>query len=170
MTNEQAIFLADHYVSLMTGEVKTTLKVLGAVTEDGRSYRPDEKSRTAWELATHVAQSDVWFLDGVINGRFGGDDDAAAAQRARFGSIADVVRFYEREVPARLERIRAMSPEDLLRIVDFFGVVQWPAVKFLGLANNHGIHHRGQLTAYLRGLGSKVPAVYGGSADEPFTR
>ena len=61
-------------------------------------------------------------------------------------------------------------PRTCLRIVDFFGVVQWPAVKFLGLANNHGIHHRGQLTAYLRGLGSKVPAMYGGSADEPFTR
>jgi len=170
MTNEQAVFLADQYVSLMTGEVKTTLKVLGAVTEDGRSYRPDEKSRTAWELATHVAQSDVWFLDGVLNGRFGGGDDAAEGKQARFESIADVVEFYEREVPPRLERIRAMSPEDLLRVVDFFGVVQWPAVKFLGLANNHGIHHRGQLTGYLRGLGSKVPALYGGSADEPFTR
>ena len=170
MTNEQAVFLADQYVSLMTGEVKTTLRVLGAVTEEGRSYRPDAKSRTAWELATHEAQSDVWFLDGVINGRFGTDGDAAEAQRAGFGTIADVVRFYEREVPARLERVRAMSPEDLLRIVDFFGVVQWPAVKYLGLANNHGIHHRGQLTGYLRGLGSKVPAVYGGSADEPFAR
>ena len=48
--------------------------------------------------------------------------------------------------------------------------MQWPAVKYLGLANNHGIHHRFQLTGYLRGLGSKVPAVYGGSADEPFAR
>ena len=153
MTNEQAVFLADQYVSLMTGEVKTTLKVLGAVTEEGRSYRPDEKSRTAWELATHVAQSDVWFLDGVINGRFGSDGDAAEAQRAGFGSIADVVRFYEREVPARLERVRAMSPEDLLRIVDFFGVVQWPAVKFLGLANNHGDSSPGPAHGLFAGAG-----------------
>ena len=52
--------------------------------------------------------------------------------------------------------------------VDFFGLMQWPAVSYLGLANNHGIHHRGQLSAYLRALGSKVPALYGGSADEPF--
>ena len=57
MTNEQATFLAEQYVSLMSGEVATTLKVLRAVTEDGRAYRPDEKSRTAWELATHIAQS-----------------------------------------------------------------------------------------------------------------
>ena len=170
MTNEQAVFLADHYASLMAGEVKTTLKVLGAVRDEGGSYRPDEKSRTAWELATHIAQSDVWFLDGVINGRFGSGGDAAESERAAFQSVADVVQFYEHEVPARLERIRAMSAEDLLRPVDFFGILQWPAVSFLGLANNHGIHHRGQLTSYLRGLGSKVPALYGGSADEPFQR
>jgi hypothetical protein len=40
--------------------------------------------------------------------------------------FADVVRFYEREISARLERVRAMSPEGPLRIVDFFGVAQWP--------------------------------------------
>ena len=46
-----------------------------------------------------------------------------------------------------------MPPEDLTRIVDFFGIVQWPAVKFLGLANNHGIHHRGQLAGVPAGDG-----------------
>ncbi len=167
MTNEQATFLAEQFVSLMSGEVRTTLKVLGAVTESGRSYRPDEKSRTAWDLATHIAQSDVWFLDSIINGRFASDADAAAAQVASFTTPADVVAFYEREVPARLETIRGLPPESLTRTVDFFGMLQWPAVSFLGLANNHGIHHRGQLAGYLRGMGSKVPAIYGGSADEP---
>ena len=170
MTNEQAVFLADHYASLMAGEVKTTLKVLGAVRDEGGSYRPDEKSRTAWELATHIAQSDVWFLDGVLNGQFAAGGDAAEDQRAAFKSIAEVLEFYGREVPARLERIRAMSAEELLRPTDFFGLMQWPAVQYLGLANNHGIHHRGQLAAYLRALGSTVPALYGGSADEPFQR
>jgi uncharacterized damage-inducible protein DinB len=43
-----------------------------------------------------------------------------------------------------------------------------PNVTYLGFANNHSIHHRGQLAAYLRAMGSKVPAIYGGSADEPF--
>lgn len=42
-----------------------------------------------------------------------------------------------------------------------------PAASFPGMANNHGVHHRGQLAAYLRAMGSKVPAIYGGSADEP---
>jgi uncharacterized damage-inducible protein DinB len=168
MTNEQARFLAEQFVSLMSGEVPTTLKVLSAVTDEGRAYRPDEKSRTAWELATHIAQADVWFLDSVINGRFARDAEGSASQLASLETPADVVAFYGREVPARLETIRAMPPEDLTRIVDFFGMVQWPAVKFMGLANNHGIHHRGQLAGYLRAMGSRVPAIYGGSADEPF--
>jgi uncharacterized damage-inducible protein DinB len=41
-----------------------------------------------------------------------------------------------------------------------------PNVTYLGFANNHSIHHRGQLAAYLRAMGSKVPAIYGTSADE----
>ena len=44
-----------------------------------------------------------------------------------------------------------------------------PNASYLGIATNHGIHHRGQLAAYLRPMGSKVPSIYGGSADEPFT-
>jgi uncharacterized damage-inducible protein DinB len=53
--------------------------------------------------------------------------------------------------------------------VDFFGVVKMPAAALLSVAMNHGVHHRGQLAAYLRPMGSKVPSIYGGSADEPMT-
>ena len=44
-------------------------------------------------------------------------------------------------------------------------MMNWPAVQFIGFANNHSIHHRGQLAAYLRAMGSKVPNIYGPSAD-----
>lgn len=44
---------------------------------------------------------------------------------------------------------------------DFFGAFKGPSIWFLGVANNHGIHHRGQLTAYLRAMGSKVPSICG---------
>jgi uncharacterized damage-inducible protein DinB len=46
-------------------------------------------------------------------------------------------------------------------------VFNLPAVAYLGFLNNHSIHHRGQLAAYLRPMGSKVPNIYGGSFDEP---
>lgn len=170
MTSEQATFLANTFVTLMEGEVPATVKVLQAVPDSGRDYRPDPKSRTAWELATHVAMSDVWFLESILTGAFVWDKAASDALAASFSNVADVVAFYEREVPARLGRLRAASGDDLARVVDFFGVVQQPAAAMLGFANNHSVHHRGQLAAYLRGCGSKVPAIYGDSADEPMQR
>jgi uncharacterized damage-inducible protein DinB len=43
-------------------------------------------------------------------------------------------------------------------------------VVYVAFMSNHSIHHRGQLSTYLRPMGSKVPSIYGGSADEPITR
>jgi uncharacterized damage-inducible protein DinB len=167
MTPEQATFLANTYATLMEGELPATLKVLRAVPESGRDYRPDEKSRTAWQLAKHVASADVWFLDSILGGRFTFDKAKSEALDATFSTVADVVAYYEREFTARLAQVRAASGDDMARPVDFFGMFQAPAAVLLGFANNHGIHHRGQLAAYLRGCGSKVPAIYGDSADEP---
>jgi uncharacterized damage-inducible protein DinB len=57
----------------------------------------------------------------------------------------------------------------LLKSINFHNVFEFPAVVYLQLMVNHSIHHRGQLSAYLRPMGAKVPAIYGGSADEPIT-
>jgi uncharacterized damage-inducible protein DinB len=53
----------------------------------------------------------------------------------------------------------------MLKPVEFFGM-NGPACTWLTMMNNHSIHHRGQLAGYLRAAGSKVPAIYGMSADE----
>jgi uncharacterized damage-inducible protein DinB len=168
MNAEQAKFLVDYFANLMAGEVPTTAKVLAAVPDSGRDYRPDEKSRTAWELLTHMASSEVWFLDSIINGSFNFDPEVEKQVTSQFRSVKDVVDFYNREVPSRIDRLRALPPEKLTQVVDFFGMMQQPNATYLGFANNHAIHHRGQLASYLRAMGSKVPSIYGGSADEPF--
>jgi uncharacterized damage-inducible protein DinB len=49
--------------------------------------------------------------------------------------------------------------------MDFFGMMKMSRAQWIGFANNHSVHHRGQLSAYLRALGSKVPDIYGPSAD-----
>ena len=167
MTADQARLIALQFAGLMESEVPTTCKVLGAVKGDNRDYKPDPKSRTAWQLATHIATSDAWFLDSIINGAFAFDPEAAKQAEAKLTSPADLVAFYKTEIPARLAKIKALSDAHLTRDVDFFGMMKQPAVNFLGLANNHSVHHRGQLAAYLRPMGSSVPAIYGGSADEP---
>ncbi|OFW06176.1 MAG: hypothetical protein A3I61_18580 [Acidobacteria bacterium RIFCSPLOWO2_02_FULL_68_18] len=167
MNAEQARFLADFFAKAMENECQATCKVLAAVPDARRDYKPDEKSRTAWELATHLALGDTWFIDSICDGAFSFDPDAEKKMAAGFTSVADVVAFYTREFPRRIERLRSTPGEKLATVVDFFGMMQQPAASFLVLANNHGIHHRGQLASYLRAMGSKVPAIYGGSADEP---
>lgn len=163
----QARFLVNTLTGSLEREFGSTLKVLAAVKDDNRDYKPDAKSRSAWELATHIATSDVWFLDSIINGGFAFDPEASARAAAQFKSVNDVVEFYKKTFPAKLAELRGLSDDKLTRDVDFFGMMKMPAAAFLPLANNHSIHHRGQLAAYLRPMGSKVPAIYGGSADEP---
>jgi uncharacterized damage-inducible protein DinB len=168
MNPEQAKFLANYFADMLDQEGKTTAKVLAAVPDARRDYKPDEKSRTAWELATHLATGDIWFIDSICDGAFNFDADAEKKASAGFKTVNDVVQFYKQEFPARIKRLRATPPEQLAKVVDFFGITKQPAASFLGFATTHGVHHRGQLAAYLRAMGSKVPSIYGGSADEPF--
>ena len=168
MNAEQAKFLVEYFAKLWEGEVPATVKVLANVPDDRRTYKPDDKSRTAWELATHLALGDLWFIQAIIDGSFSFDPEAESRQAAQFKSTKDLSAFYEREIPAKLKELRALPADRLTKVVDFFGMFQWPNASYLGFANNHSIHHRGQLASYLRACGSKVPAIYGGSADEPF--
>jgi uncharacterized damage-inducible protein DinB len=67
-----------------------------------------------------------------------------------------------------IERVRALSAQQLSAPLDFMGAFNLPAVAYLGFLNNHSIHHRGELATYLRPMGSKCPSIYGGSYDEPW--
>jgi uncharacterized damage-inducible protein DinB len=168
MTPDQARAIADCFAAMFDIEFANTIKVLRAVPNDRKDYKPDEKSRTAWELALHVASADLWFLDAVCDAAFVYDPDDEKKKTEGLTTIDDVIQFYEREYPKRIQRLRATPGETLAKEVDFFGVARNPAISFVGMANNHGIHHRGQLMSYLRAMGSKVPSIYGRSADEPF--
>jgi len=65
---------------------------------------------------------------------------------------------------------RFLSGEELLKPIDFRGMFQFPAVQYILFSNNHSIHHRGQLSVYLRPMGGKVPAIYGESYDSAEAR
>lgn len=168
MNADQAKFLADYFAGLLERETATTVKILAAVPDGRRDYKPDPKSRTAWELAKHLATSDVWFLQSVIDGRFAIDPAEAEKMENQFSTIGEVVDFYKREMSSRLKTLRELPAETLAREVDFFGMMKESNASYLGIAATHGVHHRGQLASYLRAMGSKVPNMGGGSADEPF--
>ena len=76
--------------------------------------------------------------------------------------------WYDENFKRGVARVAAMTAEQLMTPVSFFGVFNFPVVFYLGFLNNHSIHHRGELATYLRPMGSKVPSIYGGSYDEPF--
>jgi len=163
VTNEQATAIRDVLVDTIEQESVATRKVIAAIPNSNRDYKPDSKSRTAWELAVHLVTSDIWFADCILKGEFGWTGEAETP--AEMTDPAAVARFHEQHVGKKLADLRAMTPEQLLKQTDFFGA-PGPVVVFIAAMNNHTIHHRGQLAAYLRASGSKVPAIYGISADE----
>jgi uncharacterized damage-inducible protein DinB len=165
MNAEHAKTAADTLAALWEGEFPATCQVLAAVKDDTRAYKPDPKSRSAWEIATHIATADIWFIDSILNGKFEFNPEAAKKAEAQFTKVSDVVDFYKNTFPEKLKQVRALPPEKLTAPLSFFGVMEMPTLKYIGFANNHSIHHRGQLAAYLRALGSKVPNIYGPSAD-----
>ena len=99
MNADQVRFLTDYFANMFENEGRTTAKVLAAVPDGGRDYKPDGKSRTAWDLATHLALGDVWFLDSIINGKFESDREAERQAAVKFKNVSDLVGFYNRECP-----------------------------------------------------------------------
>jgi len=144
-------------------EAECTKRVIAAVPDAKSDYRPDEHARTAKELAWHIANTDVQFLDGIADRNFKMESPENKPQTS-----VDVVSWYDENIKRGIARVAGMTPEQLLTPVEFFGVFNLPAVLYLGFLNNHSIHHRGELATYLRPMGSKVPSIYGGSYDEPF--
>ena len=165
MNAEQAKATAEAMTTLWEGEFPATVQVLAAVNNNNRDYKPDAKSRSAWDLAVHLATADIWFADSIAHGKFEWNPETAKAAAAQFASVNDIVEFYKKTLPEKLKALRAMPAAQAGETLDFMGFMQMPRAQFIGFANNHSIHHRGQLAAYLRAMGSKVPNIYGPSAD-----
>ena len=144
-------------------EAEVTKRVISAVPDARSDYQPDPHARTAKELAWHIANTDIQFLDGIADLKFSMETPEPKPQTS-----AEVVAWYDEHMKSGAARVAALTAEQLLTPVNFFGVFNFPAVFYLGFLNNHSIHHRGELATYLRPMGSKVPSIYGGSFDEPF--
>jgi len=152
MTPEFVLGMRAMMLDGITREAEITKKVIAAVPDAASSYKPDPNARTAKELAWHIANSDIQFLDGIADMKFNMESPETKPQTS-----AEVVAC-----------VAAMTAEQLMTPVSFFNVFNYPAVAYLGFLNNHSIHHRGELATYLRPMGSKCPSIYGGSYDEPF--
>lgn len=163
LTPEFALGFCATMLDGIAREAECTKRVIAAVPETASSYRPDPHARTAKELAWHLANSDVQFLDGIANQKF---EMGAPANKPQ--TIAEIVAWYGENMKRGIARVQALTAEQLMTPIDFLGAFNLPGVFYLGFLNNHSIHHRGELATYLRPMGSKVPSIYGGSYDEPF--
>ena len=162
MTPDQAKAVANALGQQIQQEWMTTVKVVEAVPEEKKDWKPASDSRSAWELAVHICQSDVWFLHGVLT-----HDFSPGPQEPPAPTIKGLVDWYKGEMPKLLEQVLAMDPAKLAAPVDFFGM-KMPDAHFMVWQATHNAHHRGQLSTYLRPMGAKVPSIYGGSFDEPW--
>jgi len=162
MTTDQAKAVAEVLGQQIQQEWMTTVKVLEAIPEARKDWKPAPDSRSAWELAVHLCRSDIWFLNGILTHDFSpGPQDAPAP------TVSGLIDWYKHEMPKMLEQVLAMDAARLAAVVDFYGM-KMPNAHFLVWQATHNAHHRGQLSTYLRPMGAKVPAIYGGSFDEPW--
>ena len=161
LTAEQATVVLQSYVGALKNESRITKTILAAVPAEKAEYRPDPVAKSAMELVRHIANSDNRFVEAVTTGVFNpgpGIPDTAKTP-------AEIAAWYEERHARNFDALVQATPEQLVRMVDFRGMMRRPAVMFLMMGLHHTIHHRGQLSSYLRSMGAKVPAIYGESYD-----
>jgi uncharacterized damage-inducible protein DinB len=158
-TAEQASLLLHTALPTLEREFQSTLRILEAVPADKAEYKPDANSMSALELSWHIAQAEHIFLSAAARGAF----DFTPAEKKT--TMPEIVAFYKETFAQDLAALKSLSGEQAAKIVDFRGMMQLPAVAFVNFSMHHIVHHRGQLTVYLRPMGGKVPAIYGESFD-----
>ena len=152
--DEKALF-TDFWIK----ESATTRKVIGRIPE-GSDYRPDPKSRTAKEIAWQIYCEERMIIDALESGA------AAWAPPPVPATMKEVAEAYEKQSAALEERWKALPAERWDGSLEFFGQ-QRPASPMAWSFLFDIVHHRGQITTYLRPMGSTVPQIYGPSGDEP---
>ena len=147
------------FTEFWTNESKTTRKVLGRIPE-GSDYRPDPKSRTAQEIAWQIVCEEKMLIDALESGQ------AEWAPPPTPGTMKEVLEAYEKQSVDMERRLHALAADRWNGNLDFFGS-QRPASPMAWSFLFDIVHHRGQISTYLRPMGSTVPQIYGPSADEP---
>jgi len=163
LTPEQATFiLAATALPSLHAEHAVTKSVIAAIPADKADFRPDTIVRSAIDLAWHIATAETRFLDAVVSGAF---DFSGGSRPESVQAPSDVVNWYSERFAKAVDGLRQMTGDQLTRIIDFRGLFRLPAVAYVEIGLHHSIHHRGQLSMYLRPMGAKVPSIYGESYD-----
>jgi uncharacterized damage-inducible protein DinB len=156
------------FIATWDSEFGTTRKLIAAVPEGKRDFKPHEKSMTTRELAWHLVGMEKFFVEGCLarGFRFEKGPEPPAA-------MGEIVSLYDRQHRDLVQRVQAAPPAAVEGTVQFYiapkqmGDVPIMAILWRYMLM-HSIHHRGQLSVYLRAMGERVPSIYGPSLDEPW--
>jgi uncharacterized damage-inducible protein DinB len=152
--DEKALF-----TKFWTNESKTTRNVISRIPESS-DYRPDPRSRTAMEIAWQIVCEEKMIIEALENGQ------AEWAPAPAPATMKEVLAAYERQSAELPKRWNALPAEKWNGTLGFFGQQRSSSEMAWGFLFDI-VHHRGQITTYLRPMGSTVPQIYGPSADEP---
>jgi uncharacterized damage-inducible protein DinB len=161
--------LCESLAAELRQEAKTTRRILERVPEESFGWKPHEKSMSLGRLAGHVAELPSLIVPALTQDEL----DFAAGRYQPFApsSTAELLERFDQTVGEAFELLGGQTDERLndewrLRSGEhtFFKGPRAAAVRVLAL--NHVVHHRGQLSVYLRLLDVAVPSIYGPSADE----
>ena len=152
--NEKSLFM-----NFWTKESTTTQKVLARIPE-GSDYRPDPKSRTAREIAWQIVCEEKMLIEALENGK------AEWAPPPLPTTMKEVLDAYETQSSGMEKRWKELPATRWDGELEFFGS-QRPASPMAWGFLFDIVHHRGQISTYLRPMGSTVPQIYGPSGDEP---
>ncbi|MEE9134012.1 MAG: DinB family protein [Gemmatimonadota bacterium] len=154
-------------------EALQTRKLLERVPEEKLGWKPDEKSMTMSRLASHLAELPGW-CDAVLKqDEFDiAPPDAPPYETRELESVSEILETFDAGMAKMREALAATSDEEFMKTwtlkkggEEVFSAPKIGVVRNMLL--NHAVHHRGQLSVYLRLTGVPVPATYGPSYDEP---
>ena len=160
----------DAFIAELNFESSLTRKILERVPMDKKDWKPHDKSMSLGRLATHIAETYHWFTDIAHIDNFDFQKDYSFKPESA-PSSEDLIKRFDSILERALGDLSKMSDADFDTIWTvrngeqvMFQLPKKVAVR--GWAFSHLIHHRGQLSVYLRLLGVPVPGMYGPSADE----
>jgi hypothetical protein len=167
MADQPSASARESFIDTFERETETTLKVLRAYPTAEAELKPAEISKSARELAWTFS---VELALGMM--ALGDRLDLSGGWPAAPATFPEVVASFEKSRGAMLEMLRTGPAEQFSGTVQFFAgpgeLMDWEKMNFLWFMLHDHIHHRGQLSVYLRMAGGKLPSIYGPTADEPW--
>ena len=150
----------------LNAEYRATRACLERIPETLFEYKPHPKSMTMGYLALLVAEIPLWIKHMVTDGEI----DFVTFNHASPRTSSDLVAHFEDNVKAARAALETATDQELESNFSLKanGQVLYTAKKIndVGLTINHWVHHRGQLTVYMRLNNIAVPSIYGPSADD----